>query len=81
MCLLQVAQSKTVEAHGFDQLYLLAEEYGWLRTWLGLRKRSHPESTYVLVTAGKGVAKNLTRYTDYVIFMCEIKTCVVCIAS
>ena len=59
---LQVDQHKTNRGFGGAQIYLEAEEFKWFTRWLKIRQGMNPKSKRVIVTEGKGCAKNLVKY-------------------
>ena len=52
-----VKEGKTNYKHGYDQLYLLSDEYAWLIKFNNLRKKKLKKGTpvkYLLTNTGKG---------------------------
>lgn len=55
--MLQVSNHKTNREFGPAQIYLDAEEYGWLETWLVLRSTRAPKNQLFFTTKREGSSK------------------------
>lgn len=59
---INVAEHKTNKAFGFAQLFLVPDEFQWLKRWLHLRAMLKPDSDRVLITGQKSGCKDLVKY-------------------
>ena len=60
-------EGKTSHVHGYDQLYLLPDEYGWFVTLNKIRAQKCKKATpvkYLLTTTGKGEVRLTNRVRE-----------------
>ncbi|XP_041840379.1 uncharacterized protein LOC121639285 [Melanotaenia boesemani] len=61
--LLYVKEHKTARAFGEAQMFLTAEEFGWLQRWMAIKATTKEDkNSFLLYTKGRGPSKNLNVY-------------------